>query len=151
MADRSPHAVTEATLGAWLLKADPRRAPMQEWLASDFRSVTTRCVRATYRTEVVRAGQPVLLWLSGRHPDFPPGIHAHGRTTGPVRVDDEDGPVLPVRLRRTDPVVPRGELLATPGLNGIEVLRMPAASNPSWLDRAAWEALCERFPQVADS
>ncbi len=48
-------------------------------------------------------------------------------------------------------MVPRAELLATPGLHGLEVLRMPAGSNPSFLDRDAWETLREQFPQVADS
>jgi hypothetical protein len=148
--DSATRAVTETTLGAWLLKSDPARAPMEEWVATDFGVVTTRCVRATYRTEVVREGQPVLLWLSGRHPDFPAGIHAHGWTTGPVRVDEASGPVMPVRLHGTDPVVPRAELLASAELHGIEVLRMPAASNPSWLDREAWQALREQFPQVAE-
>ena len=149
--DRPTRAVTEESLGAWLLKVDPAHAPMEEWRRSDFATVTSRCVRATYRTQAVREGQPVLLWISGSDPDFPAGIHAHGRTTGPVRVADESGPVMSMRLRRTDPMVPRAELLATPGLHGVEVLRMPAGSNPSFLDRDAWETLRDQFPQVADS
>ncbi len=149
--DRSTRAVTETTLGAWLLKVDPRHAPTQEWLRTDFRTLTTRCVRATYRTQAVRGDQPLLLWVSGSDPDFPAGIHAHGQTTGPARVDDEAGPLMPVRLRRTDPTVSRAELLASPELRGIEVLRMPAGSNPSFLDRDAWDALRELFPQVTGS
>jgi hypothetical protein len=149
--DRPTRAVTEESLGAWLLKVDPTHAPMAEWLSTDFATVTSRCVRPTYRSRLVRDGHPVLLWVSGSDPAFPPGIHAHGRATGPVRDDDESGPVMTVRLRTTEPVVPRAELLATPVLHDLEVLRMPAGSNPSFLDRDAWDVLREQFPQVADA
>ena len=56
--------------------------------------------------------------------------------------------MLPLRLRTTDPMVPRRELLASPELHHLEVLRMPAGSNPSFIDRNAWHALRELFPQV---
>ena len=148
---RATRAVTATTLGAWLLKADPRHAPVEEWLRTDFGTLGTRCVRTTYRTRLVQEGQPVLLWVSGSDPGFPPGIYAHGHATGPVRVDDESGPVLPLRLRTTDPMVPRRELLASPELHHLEVLRMPAGSNPSFIDRNAWHALREVFPQVTGS
>ncbi len=141
-------AVTELSLGAWLVKARPAQAPIDEWIQGDFAALTTRCVRPTYRARMIRAGQPVLLWLSGGGARFPSGIYAHGHTTGAVRVEDEDGPVMPVVLRGVDPMVPRTDLLALPGLCDLEVLRMPAGANPSFVDRDAYDRLCASFPQV---
>ena len=124
--------MTQASLGAWLLKADPTRAPMAQWRRTGFASVTSRCVRATYRAELVREGQPVLLWISGQDVEHPAGIHAAGRTTGPV-VEDDDGPAMQLALSAVDPVVLRSDLLAEPDLSRLEVIRMPAGSNPSFV------------------
>ena len=142
-------AVTESSLGAWLLKASPAGLPVDEVVASSFRTVTSRCVRPSYRVELVRAGQPVLLWLSGRHPRHPAGIYASGHATGPVQEPDEPGaePWMPVRLHAVEPVL-RTDVLADPVLRELEVVRMPAGSNPSYLDRAQWRTLRQAFPQV---
>jgi len=140
-------AITQDSLGAWLLKADPAGGRLGEHAANRFESVTTRCVRPSYRTSLVRAGQPVLLWVSGRDPRLPAGLHAVGRTTGPVG-ESPDGPVMPVRLAALVPPVPRAALVEHPVLGGLEVLRMAAGSNPSYLDAGQYAALCAAFPQV---
>jgi len=139
---RRRRVLTEETLGAWLVKAAPAGLSMTEVMSTGFATVTSRCVRPSYRTALVRAGQPVLLWLSGRDPDHPAGIHAHGRTTGPA--SDE----MPVQLEPVDPVVTRQQVLAVPGLAGAEVLRMPAGSNPSFLDVEQYLALQQAFRQL---
>jgi hypothetical protein len=56
---------------------------------------------------------------------------------------------MPVSLRAIDPPVTREEIRAHPGLASIEVLRMPAGSNPSYLDLEQYGALVGAFPQVA--
>ncbi|WP_155918281.1 hypothetical protein [Marmoricola sp. URHB0036] len=140
-------ALRQDSLGAWLLKASPAGGALDEHVETGFANVTTRCVRPSYRTSLVRAGQPVLLWVSGRDPRLPAGLHAVGETTGPVD-ESPEGPVLPVRLAALVPPVPRAALAADPVLSGIEVLRMPAGSNPSYLDVAQYAALCAAFPQV---
>ena len=140
-------AVTASTLGAWLLKASPRDGAIDELVRTRFAAVATRCVRPSYRTELVEAGQPVLLWVSGGDARHASGLHAAGMTTGPT-LDSAEGPAMPVRLRALDAVVPRAELLAHPVLREIEVLRMPAGSNPSYLDLAQYAALREAFPQI---
>ena len=140
-------ALTAESLGAWLLKVNPAAGALAELVGTGFENVATRCVRPSYRTELVATGQPVLLWVSGGDPRYPRGIHAHGRTTGPV-VDGPEGPVMPVQLRPLDPIVLREELRAHSELSGLEVLRMPAGSNPSYLDRTQYAALCAAFPQV---
>jgi hypothetical protein len=141
-----PPAVTENTLGAWLVKASPANLPVAELLRDGFASVTSRCVRPTYRVDLVAAGQPVLLWVSGRDPRHPAGIYAAGETTGPAERGDELS--MPVRLQAVEPPVRREEILAVPGLADLEVLRMPAGSNPSYVDGAQYRTLRQAFPQL---
>ncbi len=141
-------AVTSGTLGAWLVKASPEVLPVAEMVRTGFETLTSRCVRPTYRAELIRAGQPVLLWISGRHPRHPAGVYAAGHTTGPVQQDDTEL-YMPVRLHPVVPVVAREQILAHPGLAGLEVVRMPAGSNPSYLDVEQYRALRVAFPQVA--
>jgi hypothetical protein len=130
-------------VAGWLLKST--RAPTEitpGWAPGEERELT-RCVRRSYRLELVSPGQPVLLWVSGR---VRPGVHAVGTVSGPVRADDGDGdgPVLPVRLTALSEPVDRSELLADPGFRSAEVLRMPAGSNPSWLSATQLGAVLAR-------
>src|SRR3954471_13266375 len=83
----------------------------------------TRCVRASYRLGLMAAGQPCLLWVSGR---ADPGVHALGAlTAGPHdpdgRVDSASGttsgtggPVVPVDLTLLPEPLPREALLTDP-------------------------------------
>lgn len=75
-------AVGVDDLGAWLFKA--RGAEPSTWahVRSGFVEVGTWCVRPSYRTDLVQAGHPVLLWVSGNRQDLPAGIHAAGVATG---------------------------------------------------------------------
>lgn len=145
-------AVTPESLGAWVLKASPRVGAVEELVATGFRSVTARCVRPTYRAGLVAAGQPVLFWVSGGLARIPAGIYARGRTTGPATVSEaeaeEPGLVMPVRLEALATPVLRRELLAHPVLRAIEVLRMPAGSNPSFLTRDQVAELDLTWPQL---
>ena len=129
-------------VAGWLLKST--RAPAEidpGWVPGGERELS-RCVRRSYRLELVSPGQPVLLWVSGR---ARPGVHALGTVSGPVRVGDgDDGPVLPVRLTSLLDPVDRGELLADRDFRSAEVLRMPAGSNPSWLSAAQLTAVLAR-------
>jgi hypothetical protein len=117
----------------------PPEAMARGWVPGTARSLT-RCVRRSYRLELVTAGQPCLLWLSG--PTLP-GVHALGTIEGPVSTDD-DGPLIPVRMVLLAAPVPRGMLLADPRMRSAEVLRMPAGSNPSWLSAEQFGAVLER-------
>ena len=110
MTDR---AITEDSLGAWLVKASPTSLPIEELVRTGFDDITSRCVRATYRTDLVREGQPVLLWVSGNDPRHPAGIYASGHTTGPVD-DAGSTPEMPVRLQAVRPAVPRKEIVDHP-------------------------------------
>lgn len=141
-------AVTPDRLGAWLLKVSPDVSAVHELLESGFTSVTHRCVRPSYRTDLVRAGQPVLCWVSGGDRAVPAGIYGQGRTTGVPEPAPGSRLDVPVELRPLEPPVLRGELLAHPTLGRIEVLRIAAGSNPSFLTRDEVEDLCAQWPQV---
>ena len=69
------------------------------------------------------------------------GIHAYGRTTGPAA----DG-VMPVTLVPLRSPVLRTDLVHDPDLAALEVIRMPAGSNPSYVTPAQLSALQERCP-----
>jgi len=128
-------------VAAWLMKSSRPPAEIAPDWAPDEQRDLTRCVRRSYRLDLVEPGQPVLLWVSGR---VLPGVHAVGTVTAPVHEDD--GPVLPVRLTRLDNPVPRDELLADPAFREAEVVRMPAGSNPSWLTAPQLAAVHRRLP-----
>jgi hypothetical protein len=97
----------------------------------------SRCVRRSYRLDLMAAGQPCLLWVSGREHA---GVHALGTVTGPPEDD-----AVPVRLTLLPEPVPRAELLADPRTAAAEVLRMPAGSNPSWLSAEQFSAVLDRI------
>lgn len=137
-------ALTADSLGAWLVKARGSDPATQAHARAGFADVDTRCVRPTYRTELVRAGQRVLLWVSGNEDDLPAGIHAQGRTTGA----GSDG-VIPVELTPVSPPLLRSELVGHPELAAMEVLRMPAGSNPSYVTPEQLRVLTEMCPELA--
>ena len=136
--------LTPGDVACWVLKSTrPPAAIDAGWRPGTALSLT-RCVRRSYRLELMAAGQPCLLWLSGRDR---PGVHALGSVEGPVE-DDEGGPAVPVRLTLLPEPVLRADLLGDPRMRDAEVLRMPAGSNPSWLSRAQFDAVLDRVPEV---
>jgi hypothetical protein len=106
------------------------------WAAGQPRELD-RCLRPSYRLELMAPGHPCLLWVSGRDR---PGVHALGELTA-LPVGSPGGPVVAVRLTRLAQHVDRRELLADPAVRDAEVLRMPAGSNPSWLTAGQYAAL----------
>jgi hypothetical protein len=137
-------ALTPETLGAWLLKATGSAPSTRAHVDAGFADVGTWCVQPTYRTGLVAAGQRVLLWVSGNERDQPAGVYAHGRTTGPAASD-----VMPVTLAPLASPLLRSELVGHPELAGMEVLRVPAGSNPSYVTPAQLRVLAGMCPEVA--
>ena len=132
-------------VACWVLKST--RPPEQidpGWRVGAARELT-RCVRRSYRLELVRPGRPCLLWVSGR---TAPGVHALGEVTGAPE-EQRDGPAVGVRLTRLPAPVARADLLADPAARDAEVLRMPAGSNPSWLSPAQYAAVLAHLPEGA--
>jgi hypothetical protein len=134
-------------VACWLLKSSlPPEVVAPGWVPGASRDLD-RCVRRSYRLELMAAGQPCLLWLSGRDR---PGVHAIGVLTAGV-TGTGDGPVVAVRLTRLQKPIDRAELLADPVARGAEVLRMPAGSNPSWLSAAEYAAVLSHLEPVRSS
>src|SRR3954447_18312762 len=119
--------LTEDDVACWVLKTTrPPAAIDAGWRPGTARSLT-RCVRRSYRLDLMAAGQPCLLWLSGRDE---PGVHALGELTGGAEPGD-DGWAVRLRLALLAEPVARADLLTDPVAREAEVLRMPAGSNPS--------------------
>ena len=53
-------------VAGWLLKSTRAPAEIEPGWAPGEERELTRCVRRSYRLELVSPGQPVLLWVSGR-------------------------------------------------------------------------------------
>jgi hypothetical protein len=139
---RPVRRLTPGDVACWVLKTSrPPGEIAPGWRPGTERELT-RCVRPSYRLDLMDAGQPCLLWLSGRRQ---PGVHALGVLTGPPDIDAA-GPVVPARLTLLAEPVGRAELLADPDARDAEVLRMPAGSNPSWLSRAQFHVVLARVP-----
>jgi hypothetical protein len=135
--------VTEAALGAWLLKGNADRSDLVQRFARD-PGVTRWCVQPGYRARLMRAGQPVVLWISGNRGRLPYGVGGLGQLTGAAVVDAEHGGWwVPLDLTVMDQQrwVRRDELRSDPRLAGIEVFRQPQAGNPSFLTAAEFAAL----------
>ena len=133
--------LTVADVACWVFKSSaPPDRLVPGWRPGTPQSLT-RCVRRSYRLDLMSAGQPCLLWVSGR---TEPGVHALGRlTAGPGEVDA--GPVVPVELTLLRAPLARAELLADPVAREAEVLRMPAGSNPSWLSAEQFAVVLDRL------
>ena len=136
----SPRRLGTDDVACWVLKTS--RLPLEfapAWAPGRTLDLT-RCVRRSYRLELMAAGQACALWVSGRNR---PGVHALGVLRGGAEPDGE-GWAVPVRLELMAEPVPRSELLADPAFRDAEVLRMPAGSNPSWLSPAQYAAVLDR-------
>lgn len=140
-------AVDADSLGAWLVKASPDEHSVDELVRQGFETASTWCVRPGYRADLVAPGQPVLLWISGRSTRTPAGLHAQGVTVGGA--DRSTGRLaVPMTFEPVSPPVLRSELVAHPVLSRIEVVRMAAGSNPSYLTGNQLRALHAGWPQV---
>ncbi len=132
--------MTADDVACWVLKTTrPPAAIDAGWRPGTALSLT-RCVRRSYRLDLMAAGQPCLLWLSGRDR---PGVHALGELTGSAEPDGESW-VVPVRFTLLAEPVTRAELVVDPVVHEAEVIRMPAGSNPSWLSTDQFAAVLSR-------
>lgn len=153
-------AITASTLGAWLIKGSEDVYPVEKLIRNGFSTVNGWSLRETYRTDLIKPGQPVLFWISGSSKVHPAGIYAEGHTTGRATADVADSEwvdpaergrpklFMPVTLLPLPAPVLRSELLGHPSLSQIEVLKMAAGSNPSFVTPDDLAALRSTWPQV---
>jgi len=159
VATNSP-AVTAKTLGAWLIKGSLGVYPADTFIQTRLSTVTGWCLCKSYRTDLIKPGQPVLFWISGASKTHPAGLYAQGQTAGRATADvaddewvdpagrDQPKLIMPVEWRPLAAPVLRSDLLQHPSLRQIEVLRMAAGSNPSFVTPADLVALHSAWPQV---
>lgn len=125
--------VTLETLGAWVIKCNPAKTPLEPMRAAGA-AKPSWCVAANYRSRLMRPGQRVLFWVSG-HPRR--GVWGAGRLVGPVSDDDGQLHVTVHIPLLADPLT-AAELSAVAGLRSMEVFRSPQQANPSWVTAAEW-------------
>jgi hypothetical protein len=131
--------VTADNLGAWLVKCNPSLTDLPELIAGGVRSW---CVREGYRSRLIAAGQPVLLWVTGATGARPQaGIWAAGQTTGPVEYSEHGKLVMPLTMDFLPAPVPREEV--APRLPDLEVVRQPFMSNPSFATTTQYAVLAD--------
>jgi hypothetical protein len=136
-------SVTDAVLGAWLVKGNADRTDLVERLRHEPR-VERWCVQPGYRARMMRAGQPVVLWVSGSRGRGPYGVAGIGRLAGAAASDPHGGRwSVPLDLVAwdADRWIPRCDVRAVARLAGVEVLRQPQAANPSFLTLDEFDAL----------
>jgi hypothetical protein len=142
----SRRAVSAETLGAWVVKCDPRPNPDvpraarggEPWVAERW------CVVDNYRSRMMRRGDRAVLWVSGDGRTMARGIWGLGWVTGPAHDTTGDDPRLdvplhvPLRLAGVSP-----EQVRAAGAADLEVLVQPHGANPSWMSRDQLGALAE--------
>lgn len=154
--------LTSADVGCWLIKSRTPAAEIGGGWAPGATKELTRCLRRSYRVELIQPGQPCVLWVSG---PVAPGVQAIGAITSeasavsavietaPAQVSEDRAEVqVSVLLRRLNDPVSRAAWLADHVLADAEVLRMPAGSNPSYLSPTLFAALQDYLDpaEVAD-
>lgn len=130
----APHRLVPDDVACWLLKSAGVPADLPS--AGDGPARLGRCLRRTYRLDLLAVGQPVLLWVSGR---VDPGVRAVGVVAGPAGDDD----VVDVDLVALQAPVRRADLLLDDRFRTAEVVRMAAGSNPSYLTHRQLEAVLD--------
>ena len=134
--------LTRSGVTSWVIKSAVAPGGVHpDWPPGTVRSVL-RCVRPSYRLDLMDAGARCLLWISGRHA---PGVHAIGTFAA---APEGDPPAVRLELYRLVFPVARAELIDSPGFGRAEVIRMPAGSNPSYLEPAAAMALVDALDEV---
>ncbi|GAA0309568.1 hypothetical protein [Kineococcus aurantiacus] len=134
-------ALSGPDVACWLVKS----AGWPDGLPRDPTGTVTlrRCLRPTYRLDLLRPGQPCVLWVSGR---VEPGVGAVGWLASGVDVGvDGPGAGVHVELAVLPSAVPRADLVADARFRTAEVVRMAAGSNPSYLDAVQFEAVLDRL------
>lgn len=135
--------LTEGDVGAWLFTCHPREFRELEPALRSGAEIDGWCAHPTYRVDLVRAGQPAVLWVSGGAAAVPaPGIRMVGRTTGVVE-RDRPRPRVGLELSVLPEVLAREVLRSDPRTARLEVLRAPQMSNPSVVSPAEWTAIQE--------
>lgn len=152
-----------ADVGAWLFRCNPRDYWDIIGALADGKIVNNWRAFPSYRLGLIIAGQPVVLWVTGRSGRKPePGIWMAGFTTGEI-IDNGQGdeywldeaeqrkprPYVELSMTQLDPVLLRERVAADVRTARMEILRNPQMGNPSYLthdEKAAVEEMIGSWP-----
>ncbi|MDV7196012.1 EVE domain-containing protein [Rhodococcus kroppenstedtii] len=144
-------AVSRANLGAWLITVNPRLTDVVSMIAAGDLGGEW-CVAPNYRTALMQPGDPIVVWVSAGGGVGPGrGVWGVGEVTGrPGEGTDPADRRLHVstRISALARPVTADECRVSADLAGLEVLRSPQQSNPSFLTRQEWAALAPRTPRM---
>lgn len=157
------NAVTEETLGAWVIKCNPTTVWDLRGFVADGKSLIEGwSVVENYRSAMMRRGQQVLLWVTGSEGGpLPRGFWGPGWITGTADygspddywIDEEARArnrfFVPLRVIVWDKPVTEAALRAVDGLDDIEVIRRRQAANPNWVSTEQLALLKINFDQLA--
>lgn len=157
-----PQAITDTNFGAWVIKCHPDVWDIMTFLELGHDHIDSWSIRKSYRTDLMKPGQPVVFWVSGpRDGDVVfRGVWGIGTLTTPA----EDFPGMSAKeakaslwrdaFRATEPgwgvgteitlmddPIPSAIVQADPALASCEIFRAPQMSNPAFLTRAEFKAL----------
>lgn len=153
--------VSDATLGAWVLKCDPSVWDIDEFMADGNTYVDAWSVENNYRSRLMANGQPAVLWVSGsKARKVTPGIWGAGHIVGPSEWNawmSDDNPdtghwldlrkmqkaefSVPLNIELLPSPVSREQFKSDKILAGVEVIRQPQGSNPSFLTKREFASL----------
>jgi hypothetical protein len=143
--------VTDANLGAWLLRCNPDVWDLRQSLEDGLTNIYEWDVVRNYRSRMMAEGQRVIFWVTGNKKGLARGIWGIGHLTSPAHdpVPDDIGeddvgywlvevaptldydsvdldiPLLPEPIQEVD--------LRAAGITDLEVQRQPQGQNPSWV------------------
>jgi hypothetical protein len=124
-----PRSVTAETIGAWVIKCNPHKTPLDAMLAAGM-AKSTWCIADNYRSQLIRPGDRVLFWVSAHRRR---GIWGAGRTTSGAFEDDGRLHVA-VDVALFAAPLTAADLSTLAGLRSMEVFRSPQQANPSWVN-----------------
>lgn len=133
--------VRTETLGAWVIKCNPHRTPVDPMVAAGA-TKPQWCVADNYRSRLIQPGHRVLFWVSA-HPRR--GFWGAGRITGCPAVAHGQLQV-PVHIPLFAEPLTAAELSTVPELRAMEVFRSPQQSNPSWVSVAELAVIDAMLP-----
>lgn len=154
--------VTLDNLGAWVFKCNPKTWDILEWIKQGNELVDDWTIADNYRTEMLAAGQPAILWVSGptKGALVTPGIWGIGSVSGSARwsprgskaaaqkshyKDLKKGQAatywVPLEVNLLPNPLDRKIIAGDSILKNAEVFKQPQGSNPSFLTKEEYRAL----------
>ena len=146
--------ISEIDVGGWLLRCNPKVWDVDAALGAGVVISGWRVV-PSYRLELIRADQPVALWVTGPRTSGRRGIWFAGHMTGEIGedvgdehwVDEEEQNTISVyagvRLAAVNPWITSARIEADPRTQNLEVIRAPQIANPSYITSEEHEALAD--------